>query len=302
MPQYLRAAAILGLAIMFLVVIASAQKPKELKQTFEKMDRIKIETVSGDCVIERSETSQISLVVISAYDPPDSFEPRIKERGSTLHLSEKMRRSNSGYSTWVLTVPDGVEIDFSSASGDLSISEVRGQFASSTASGDIEVDNATGEFEFSSASGDVRLDGCAGEFDISTASGDIRVDGCTGLFDLSSASGDVVARNLKFEDDADFSAASGDVDVQLGAVCEFDLEISSASGSATLDLNSYEPKGRFELVAKVHSGDIDCPFDFDEEETFERHGDEYVMKSFSRGGSEPVITISTASGEAELRK
>jgi len=303
MRVYFKTAAIAGLAILLLFVFADAKRQKkELEKTFEGLDRIKIETISGDCVIERSESNQITLVVISAYDPPESFEPRIKERGSTLYLSEDMHGSNSGYSTWILAVPDDIEIDFSSASGDLAISDVRGRFAASTASGDVEVERASGEYDFSTASGDVRMEDCTGEFDISTASGDIRASGCAGIFDLSSASGDVIGRLVTLEDDGEFSAASGDVDVRLGASSDFDISVGTASGAATLDLNGHEQKGRFEMLAKVRSGGIDCPFSFDEEETFERHGDKYVMKSFSRGGDDPLITISTASGEAELRQ
>ncbi len=199
-------------------------------------------------------------------------------------------------------MPDDIEIDFSTASGDLSITEVGGRFSASTASGDIEVERSSGEYVFSSASGDVRMDDCRGEFDISTASGDIRTSDCTGMFDLSSASGDVVGRGVNLNDDSEFAAASGDVDIRLGSAPEFDLHLGTASGSALLSLNGIEPKGRLEFVAKVRGGEIDCPFSFDDEERFERWGDEYIMKTFTRGGDVPLITIKTASGEAGLRK
>jgi DUF4097 and DUF4098 domain-containing protein YvlB len=302
MSTRIKVLAMAALVVMFLISIAQADKHERLKQTFENIDRIKIETVSGDCVVEKGEGDKVSLTVLAVYSPPESFEPRARQRGSTLYLSEEMHGSNSGYSTWILTVPDGLEIDFETASGDMSVSEVNGTFSASTASGDIEVDESSGEYEISTASGDIRMDKCEGIFEISTASGDIRTAGCKGEFRLSTASGDIAARSVKISEESQFSTASGDVDVRLAAAPEYDLDLATASGSALLNLNGLAPRGRFELTAKVRKGRIECPFDFDEEEKFERSGDEYVMKAFTKGSDEPLITISTASGEAALRK
>jgi DUF4097 and DUF4098 domain-containing protein YvlB len=302
MRTRIRILAIVALAALFLIPAVHAKSKERLKQSFDGIDRIKIETVSGDCVVEKGESDAVSLTVLAKYSPEDSFEPQVKQRGGTLYLEEEILRSNSGYSTWILTVPDGIEIDFETASGDLSVSEVNGSFSVSTASGDIEFEVSSGDFEFSTASGDIRMEKCKGVYDISTASGDIRTADCEGEFSLSTASGDVMARLVTIKDESRFSTASGDISVRLGKPLEHDIRMGTASGSAMLDLNGHPPKGRFELTAKVHSGDIDCPFSFDEEEKFERHGDDYVTKSFTKGSDQPLVMISTASGEAELRK
>jgi len=302
MHTKLRIIMAVALAATMFVAVAHAKSQERLKQSFEGIDRVKIETVSGDCVVEKGDGDVVKLTVLATYSPPDSFEPEVKARGGTLYLEENIRRSNSGYSTWILTVPDGITIQFETASGDLSVSDVKGEFSASTASGDIEFETSSGEFEFSTASGDIRMDKCQGVFEISTASGDIRTAGCEGEFDLATASGDIVARMVKISEESEFGAASGDIDVRLSSPLEYDLRLGTASGSAMLDLNGTPAKGRFELTAKVHSGDIDCPFKFDKEEEFERHGDDYVMKSFTKGSNEPLVMISTASGEAALRE
>lgn len=302
MSTRIRILAILALAVIFMIPAAHAGKKERLKQTFENIDRIKIETVSGDCVVEKGEGDKVTLTVLATYSPPESFEPEVKARGGTLYLEEQMHGSNSGYSTWILTVPDNIEIDFETASGDLSVSEVDGNFSASTASGDVEIEGSSGDYEFSTASGDIRLDKCEGVFEISTASGDIRTADCKGEFKLSTASGDIIGRKVEISDNSQFSTASGDIQVRLGAASEYDMDLATASGSAMLDLNGFKPKGRFEFTAKVHSGEIDSPFDFDEEKKFERHGDDYVTKAFTKGSDEPLITISTASGEAALRE
>lgn len=298
----IRSIVVATLAIALLISVAQAKTKERLKQSFDGIDRIKIETVSGDCVVEKGESDAVSLTVLSVYSPPESFDPEVNQRGSTLYLEENIHGSNSGYSTWILTVPDGITVQFETASGDLSVSGVKGEFSASTASGDIEFEGSSGQFEFSTASGDIRMDECDGIFEISTASGDIRTADCDGEFELSTASGDVIARTVKISDDSKFATASGNVSVRLGAPLVHDIRIGTASGSARLDLNGNPANGRFEFTVRAHRGEIDCPFDFDKEERFEEHGDEYVMKSFTTGSSEPLVTIRTASGDLSLRK
>ncbi|UCD64254.1 MAG: hypothetical protein JSW34_02115, partial [Candidatus Zixiibacteriota bacterium] len=82
---------------------------------------------------------------------------------------------------------------------------------------------------------------------------------------------------------------------------EHDLKVSTASGRAILDYNGNTLTGRFELIAKERSGDIDAPFDFDNVETFRKWGDKYVSKTFTRGSDTPEILVATASGRATLR-
>ncbi len=123
---------------------------------------------------------------------------------------------------------------------------------------------------------------------------------CTGEFDLSTASGDIDAAGVVLEFASSFTTASGSVEVQLGATAEFDLDVSTASGRATLDYNGNPVKGSFEFVSKDRRGRIKCPFDFEDERRFDRWGDTYVRKTFTRGGDEPRIVIETASGRATL--
>ena len=136
----------------------------------------------------------------------------------------------------------------------------------------------------------------------STASGDIRIRNSQGFFELSCASGDIDASNITIQEESSFSTASGDVEVKLAASSEFDLDFSAASGDVTLDYNGNDIIGYFEFSAKKRSGNIRSPIDFDREEEYGRNGDEYMRKSFSKGGLTPKIYISTASGRATLKE
>jgi DUF4097 and DUF4098 domain-containing protein YvlB len=284
MKTYLKTVAVLALAVMFLFADAYSGRKREISESFEGIKRIKIETVSGDCVIKKGETDKVEVEVINSYSPRDSFEPKLRERGKTLRLIEQIRESNSGSSTWIVTAPDDIEISFSTASGDMTIQDLSCEVNVSTASGDINIENCTGIFEISTASGDVEIYDSEGEFQLSTASGTVEASGIT------------------IDEASIFSTASGRVEVSLAESAEHDLELSSASGRAILNFGGNPIKGHFEFTAKVRGGRIDAPYDFDEEEKFRRWGDRYVRKAFTRGSDSPEISISTASGRAVLKE
>jgi len=288
---------LIGLTLCAGVSIARQQQES---WSFEAKDRVRINTVSGDCEIQKGTTDKIEVEVRWSYRPSDSFEPRVKERGSVLRLSEKMHGSNSGRSTWIVSVPEGTEVDFSSASGDLTISGVTGEFSAETASGDVMVEDSDGEFDFNTASGDIEMVGCKGMYSINTASGDIDLRACQGEFEVSSASGDIDATAIEFSEGSAFSASSGDIDITLSNGMNHDLVLSSASGDVFLDYGGNGIKGTFEFIAKKRSGRIDAPYDFDDEEVFRRWGDRYIRKTFTKGSDTPVIRLETASGSVAL--
>lgn len=272
--------ALVTLIVLLLAGTAHYGNLDRTVRTFDRKDVVKINTVSGDCIVEKGEGDKITVEVINSYRPRDSFEPKFRERSRSLKLTERFFDSNSGSATWTLTVPEGTDIEFSSASGNLTISDLHGAFSATTASGDIELRNCAGEYEISSASGDVDLADCRGEFKVSTASGDID------------------AAAVTLDEESSFSTASGKAQVQLKTSPDYDLQVSSASGRAELDLDGNRMNGTVEMVAKAHGGRISAPVKCDREETFHRWGDTYIRQVFNLGRSGPEVSIHTASGRA----
>jgi DUF4097 and DUF4098 domain-containing protein YvlB len=254
-------------------------------------------------------------------------------------LSERFRgRSSGGNSTWSLTVPEKTDIDFSTASGDLEVEDLKSTIEASTASGNVFFTNVAGEFEVSTASGDVearvlkgkvRFSTASGEIDfsefsgesristasgmikasklegeirLSTASGRVNVTNSSGEFKVSAASGDVKADGIVIKSESSFSVASGDVEVTLGESPAYDLKVSAASGDAMLNFNNNPIRGLIKMTAKARRGRIKAPFKFDDEEYYFKWDDEYVTKTVKKGSASPLIEISTASGKAVLLK
>ena len=297
-----------------------AQDMKEINKTFEAKKNVRIQTVSGDCVVKTGTAGKITVQVKYSERAEDSFEADMQEKSNSLRLRERWHGSSSGGRVeWTVTVPAETEIEFSTASGDFSAEDInimldastasgdisleksKGEFEISTASGDINISDANGKFDFSTASGDIKSSQMTGEMEFSTASGDIKLRNGEGLFELSCASGDIEISGIVVKEESSFSTASGDVEVELAESSDYDLELSAASGDVTLDYNGNDIKGYFEFTAKKRSGNIRSPIDFDNEEEYGRNGDEYVKKSFSRGGQSPKIYLSTTSGRASLK-
>lgn len=318
MSSVTRTIGILGLVMLVLSMSAFAGRKEVVEKTFDAKESVRISTISGDCIIKQGDVDKIHVHLVYTYRPSGSFEPEFEERGKVLRLSENHYESNSGNSVWTITVPAETRIRFSTASGDFEAVGMTGDLKAATASGDMVIEDCTGRFDFETASGDLMATDCKGEFEFSSASGDITIDDCSGTFELESASGDVEIEDCEGEFEAgvasgdievegvvitapsSFETASGDVDVVLGASSEYDLVLSTASGSATLDYSGHPINGSFEFLARVRRGRIVAPFDFDKEEEFERWGDDYVRKSFKRGSDGPLIAIETSSGRAKL--
>lgn len=306
---------------LFIFILATALSAQnEIHKTFPAKSKLVLKLVSSDCYIETGGADEIKVDIQGQGDLSEYFEPEFSETGNTLKIREYWHGSSHGGVTWRITAPASTEIDFSSASGELSLtgitanieagtasgditlSAVKGNLEISAASGDIEINSSSGEFDVSTASGQIRMENSQGEFDMSTASGDMKIRDSEGAFDLSCASGDIEARKIILKEESSFSTASGDIEVVPGKSPDVDISLSAASGNVLLDYAGNEVHGYFEFSTKKRSGRIVSPFSFDREEEIELHHDDYLIKSFSRSGNTPVIKLETSSGRAELRK
>ncbi len=159
----------LGKSIQFLLItlllfcLISCQKTSNkdsgITKEFPDISTIYLTTVSGNCKIVRSNNSLVKVSLSHHYEPSNSFEPIFEQNKNVLKLEEKMISSNSGSSEWVLSIPDNINIVFSSSSGKIEINNLSLCIKAETSSGDIIakdvklIDNS----EFDSSSGDVDI-------------------------------------------------------------------------------------------------------------------------------------------------
>lgn len=280
----------------------NSDRKANYKESYDNIEKVRIETISADCQIRVSDNDQVEFSYTNTYQPGGSAELEARESHGSLKLEEVIMRSNSGHAELLVRVPKHVEIDFQTASGDFQCHGVTGDLDLSSASGHFFIENASGEVKVVTASGQVELVTSNGYVDISTASGEVTIDRCTGQFEIATASGDIEASGIETTGASDFSTASGNSEVILGATPRYDLHVSSASGRSLVEYDGNELAGRFELLARERYGRIRCSESFDSERVFRKWGDKYDLKSFERGGESPLIVIETASGTASLER
>lgn len=291
--------------VLCLMLINSSFGQKEQKyfKEFDAKPNLEIKTISGDCMIQTGPVNKIVVEVTYSVRPTDAFKPEIREREKSLKISEKWTgRSSSGNVSWTITLPPDTKVDFSTASGELSISGLTNSVKANTASGDIQIEDSRGEFDISTASGSIEAEDIKGEIELNTASGNISIKNAEGEFDLSCASGDIDARKIIIKEASSFSTASGDVDVVLATTPDDDCDLSAASGDVTLDFDGNEVKGYLELSARKRNGKIRSDIAFDKEEEYEQGDRTYIRKSLTKGSKSPEILMSTSSGKVTLKK
>lgn len=163
-----------------------------------------------------------------------------------------------------LTVPPGLELDLTTASGAILVQVSAARLTARSASGDIEAPRGGGSADVDSASGTVRLAGFSGPVKASALSGDLHLEDLSGDIQASSMSGDLNGRNLQPSDRSRFSSVSGDVDLQLqGGASAYEARLESVSG----DLNLGDQEAEREL----------------------------------RGGNGPVIVVKSVNGDVRVR-
>ena len=243
----------------------------------------------------------------------------MEQDGTRLRLKEEFEHgSYSGTSRWTLEIPDGMDINFNTGSGDLEIADleleirsnlgsgdvnlekINGDVRINTGSGNVDIADQKGEMSVNTGSGDLELRGGEGIVDLNAGSGDIRISNVTGGFSINTGSGDIRAENLSIAEASSFNSGSGNSKVILKDELKHDISINSGSGNSSLDFNNTAIAGEIVMEANQRNGRIVAPFSFDKEEEIERGNQTYIRKTVQKGSSQVKIKIRTGSGTAEI--
>jgi DUF4097 and DUF4098 domain-containing protein YvlB len=147
-------------------------------------------------------------------------------------------------------------LDAHTASGDITVAKVTGHLQAETSSGDIRLDE-TGTAEIRTASGDVRLTWARDDVSVRTASGDVTIASADRDVAGTTASGDFRVSSVA-RGSTEVSTASGDVVVGVNPGVGVYLDLSSATGSVTSQLEETGPSDDIVLGVRCRtaSGDI----------------------------------------------
>lgn len=307
----------------FLFIIATlAVGAQTINKTFSGIKSILISTSAGDVILAKGSSNDVQVKVTSTYSS-DEYQPVFAQIGSTLTIKEDFkRRSVSGKSTWQLTVPDGLDVQVSSGSGNVEASDLKITVSANTGSGDYTWKNVSGNSKINTGSGDIKLDTYQGDVDLNTGSGNIEISksagnlhantgsgsislaGVKGGVFANTGSGDIKATEIAFTSKGKFNSGSGDVLLVLSSPLSYDVELNSGSGDAVLDCKGTKLEGKVVMTVSKKHGNIKAPFNFDKTEELNDDGDDNtrIRKTVQLGSSQTEIKISTGSGTAEVRK
>lgn len=270
-----------------------------ITRTFDAKQEVKIELILGSCIINNSNDDKIHVRVEHSY-PENAFEAVFKEREQYVEVEEKLLENNPrGQSSWTVSVPKETEIDFNSATGNLSIEAELSEIDANSGTGTIDIRNSKGEFELNSGTGSIQIFNSEGEFDLNSGTGKVFIEKSKGDIEANSGTGDVEANEITIADEADLNSGTGDVEVVKPLGEDFDLYLNSGTNDAVLDMKGLPLKGYFEMSARKHSGRIISPVEFKE---IEDESEDVIKKSFTKDGKSPRYYISTGTGTAELKK
>ncbi|MEO1654840.1 MAG: DUF4097 family beta strand repeat-containing protein, partial [Bacteroidota bacterium] len=253
---------------------------------------------SSNVVFERSQGSEVLLSVESNQGNPDySYQVNKKQ----LRLEEKGR--NWGKQGWVrfkFKVPDGLEAQITTGSGNITLQNVQLSMKSNNGSGDINIINSKGIINANVGSGNIEVEGSEGKLRLSCGSGNIVLENTAGKLSASVGSGNIRGRELKITQASSFSSGSGNVQVALGASPQANFSANSGSGNASLTLNGHSLPGELEMRANKNNGKILSPFTFDLE-TEETSGSNTVLKKTKSFGDQDItVRVATGSGTAKV--
>lgn len=173
-------------------------------------------------------------------------------------------------------------------SGNVTVEDTRGAIAVSTTSGDLEVRDHAGALSAESVSGDVRLEGDLASPEVRTVSGDARLDGASGSVVMSTISGDLSVAGASLTG-LSVESTSGDVEARVDLARGATGSISNISGDVDLRIPD---DARLGLDVTTASGELTTDIDGLEAGRRSLHGD--------LGGGGASLSVSTTSGDVEV--
>jgi Toastrack DUF4097 len=200
------------------------------------------------------------------------------------------RHNNVGDAHYEVSVPRGSRLILEAVSGDVTAKGSQGEIEASSVSGDVDVTDGVRAVSAEAVSGNVHAAEVNGSLRTETVSGDLRIENATGDVEASSVSGNI--RLVKIQSkDVRTETVSGDI-VYTGTI-EASGKYSFESHSGTLRLN-IPPGAGAQFSVETFSGDLqsDFPVTIQPKSSLRREG----RIEFTIGDGRAKVTAQTFSG------
>lgn len=216
------------------------------------------------------------------------------------------RRNYMGSVDYTVTVPAGVDTAIKVVSGDVRVTNVKGELRAESISGNVFASGAARLVLAKSVSGNVDVTDAASEsaLSVSTVSGNLTGRGLKArALELSSVSGDVILTNVTC-DRAMVKTTSGNVDYDGPLARAGRYEMHAHSGNVRLGVTSTTG---FELEATTFNGDVRSDFPLTLRAGIEGSGprkgprfNRSIRGSYGDGGA--IVLLKSFSGDIVVTK
>ena len=162
-------------------------------------------------------------------------------------------RNFNGNVDFVVTVPNGADVFVKTLSGDVRVTNIRGELRAETTSGDVTVADSSRVQLAKTFSGDLQITDSAGEITGGTMSGDVIVRNVKGRsLKVNTVSGDLVLTDIDVER-ADVASNNGSIDFTGRLQKGGRYELRTHSGDVRLTPTTAQG---FDVEARSFNGDI----------------------------------------------
>ena len=214
------------------------------------------------------------------------------------------RRNYSGSVDYTIAMPSGASATLRTVSGDVRVTNVKGELRAESVSGDMTTAGATQLSLVKTVSGDIQVTDAAteGEVTVSTVSGTLTARGLKARsVDLNSVSGDVLLTNVTSER-ATVNSVSGNIEYNGALARNGRYEMTAHSGDVRLAITGTTG---FELEATTFSGDVRSDFPltlrYGSEERGRRGRSSRSIRG-SYGDASALVNLKSFSGDIVVTK
>ena len=236
---------------------------------FPRGGSLELSNIAGDVVINGVQSDDLHIEAVKRVRDGNQNDARellreldvqVTERGGVVEVKTEFprRRNVSGSVDFTIALPSGANVSVRTVSGDLHITNVRGELRADSVSGDIVTASIGRLRRVKSVSGDVTITYSEGD-DVSggTISGDLEVRGLKARsVEFEAVSGDLRFTDAECERLA-LKSISGDIDYTGRLARNGRYELQTNSGDILVT-----PTGNtgFDVEASTFSGDIRSTF------------------------------------------
>ncbi len=217
------------------------------------MVRGRFDIVTHTDTVARVEVSEVQgdPVAISLVDGRLEVRHQLHgPQGWFKNLMGTVNHNSNNSAVISIALPEGVDVEAGTVSGDGLVSGIGGHTRLNTVSGSVMADGTAGDLHVNTVSGEVIARNHDGVLTAKSVSGEVTASGTFSHIRANTVSGDMSFDLLGFTQDFGANSVSGDLTIRLPHDVGVDIVAKSASGTLVIDNQQYsQPGGKVETIS-----------------------------------------------------